>query len=106
MMGKYSNIKGSESKSNEPQPRKKLGFNKTFYANITSVRNIDDLEPVLSLNEKAHRKIESESDKDSEDEWKNADFFESSIFWRHEQEMRKGTISMKDAKKIKKKRKN
>jgi len=48
------------------------------------VRNVEALEPVLSLNEKAHRKIESESDKDSEDEWKNADFFESSIFWQHE----------------------
>ena len=97
-------IQGSESC--EPQPRKKLGFNQKLYNNIDSVRRIDDLAPVLSQNEKAHRKIESESDKDSEDEWKNADFFESSIFWKHEQEMRKGTISMKDAKKIKKKRKN
>ena len=75
-------IKGSES--NEPPPRKKIGFNKKLYNNIDSVRLVDDLVPVLSRNEKAHRKVESESDKDSEDEWKNADFFESSIFWRHE----------------------
>ena len=66
-------IKNSESQ--EPAPRRKLGFNKKLYNNISSVRNVEALEPVLSLNEKAHRKIESESDKDSEDEWKNADYF-------------------------------
>ena len=39
------------------------------------------MQPVMSMNEKAYKKIEPEDDKDSEDEWMNQDFFESSIFW-------------------------
>lgn len=37
--------------------------------------------PVQPLNDKGIKKNEFEEEKDSDDEWMNQDFFESSIFW-------------------------
>lgn len=39
---------------------------------------------------------DSESDMDSEDEWQNQDFFESSVFWNHEQRNKKAPFLSKD----------
>ena len=87
------------------QPKSKVGFNPKMYKSLESVQKVNSMQPVLSMNDKAQKKIEPEDDNDSEDEWMNQDFFESSVFWQHEQQMRKGTLNIKDAKEIKDKRK-
>ena len=40
--------------------------------------------PVLPLYDRGGNKYEFEEDKDSDDEYLNQDFFESSIFWKHQ----------------------
>jgi hypothetical protein len=37
--------------------------------------------PVLPFHDKGGKKYEFEEDKDSDDEWMNQDFFESSAIW-------------------------
>lgn len=43
------------------------------------------MQVTYGLKENAPVRTESSSEIDSEDEWKNQDFFESSVFWNHEQ---------------------
>lgn len=54
---------------------------------------------------KARKYVESESDIDSEDEWQNQDFFESSVFWNHEQLKHQGANGAQDSQVLKEKRK-
>ena len=42
---------------------------------------------------------------DSEDEWQNQDFFESSVFWNHEQKKQKNALIVKDNQNQKEQRK-
>lgn len=63
-----------------------MGFNEIKFKNLESVKEVNNLKP---FKPKGHLKKlwysgeSDEDDKDSEDEWKNKDFFESSIFWQH-----------------------
>ena len=58
------------------------------------------MNPLVSLDSNKSKKKASLSDceeTDSEDEWKKADFFETSVFWQHLQEMKKGVIQAHDS---------
>ena len=48
--------------------------------------------PVLPINEKNYKKYEFEDERDSDDEWMNQDFFESSYIWQYQN--KKGTNSV------------
>ncbi len=64
-----------------------MGFNEIKFKNLESVKEVNKLKP---FKPKGHLKKlwysgeSDDDDKDSEDEWKNKDFFESSIFWQHQ----------------------
>ena len=70
--------------------KKKFGYNKKRLKALPSVHQVNDVNPLAPMT-KNKREQESEDDFDSEDEWLNADFFESSIFWNHEQQRIKGS---------------
>ena len=61
--------------------KKKVGSNNKLYKSLESVTKINSMQPVLSMSDKFQKKVELEDEQDSEDEWMNQDFFESSVFW-------------------------
>lgn len=70
---------------------------------------MNDLQPLVSLDSSKSKKKGNLSDydeTDSEDEWKKADFFETSVFWQHIQEMKKGVLQAQDTNEQKEMRKN
>lgn len=61
-----------------------MGFNNQKFKNLESVHEINKLvatKPQGHLKKMWYTGESDDDDKDSEDEWKNKDFFESSIFW-------------------------
>ena len=42
---------------------------------------INQMKPYLGVNQKVKKKPESDDEKDSDEDSKNNDFFESSVFW-------------------------
>lgn len=72
---------------------------------MSSVARVGDLDLQQTRNPKARKYVESESDVDSEDEWQNQDFFESSVFWNHEHQRQQGANGGQDSQALKEKRK-
>lgn len=59
------------------------------------MHTVNEMNPLVSLDSNKSKKKTNQSDyeeTDSEDEWKKADFFETSVFWQHIQEMKKGVL--------------
>ena len=67
---------------------------------MKSVQMVNEMQPVRTLDSNKSKKKGMESDyddSDSEDEWKKADFFETSVFWQHTQEMKRGVLQAQDS---------
>lgn len=95
------------------QGRQLFGYNRKVFKNIPSVERVNSLtvqegrEGTIMKNQ---RQQDSESELDSEDEWQNQDFFESSIFWKHQNQKKasalKNPIDQADISKEKRKKKS
>lgn len=68
--------------------RVKFGYNRNVFKSIPSVEDVNRLSAQKSKTGKQQREQDTESEPDSEDEWRNEDFFESSVFWRHQNKKR------------------
>ena len=89
--------------------QRKIGFDAAKFKQIGSVEAVNELKPLVSLDSSKSKKKGQQSDydeTDSEDEWKKADFFETSVFWSHTQEMKKGVLQAQDTQEQKEMRKN
>lgn len=49
------------------------------------MQQINNMSVTYGLDEQQQHRVDSSSENDSEDEWKNQDFFESSVYWNHQQ---------------------
>jgi len=84
---------------------RKFGFNQKKFKNIESVKKLNSLVPIQPAKNSRSKKQDSEDDEqDSEDEWKNQDFFESSVFFQFLKQSKVG-LNLKEAKEMKEKRK-
>lgn len=89
--------------------QRKIGFDHQKFKSIKSVHVVNEMQPVRTLDSSKSKKKGAESDyedSDSEDEWKKADFFETSVFWQHTQEMKRGVLQAQDSQEQKEMRKN
>jgi hypothetical protein len=66
--------------------------------NIESVKMKNSVSPIYMKNQKQiefNKKDKEETD--SDDEYQQKDFFESSVFWKHENQKRQATMVAKDS---------
>ena len=85
-----------------PVRRNKLGFNQKLFKNLESVKTVNQMAPVLPLSsERNGKRHEFEDERDSDDEWLNQDFFESSYIWQHQNRKGAGSVSLQEANALK-----
>jgi hypothetical protein len=66
--------------------------------NLESVRMKNSVSPLYLKNMKQSEINKKEKEEtDSDNEYQKKDFFESSVFWKHENEKRKATMVAKDS---------
>ena len=88
-------------KKDEGKKHEKAGFNSKLFNRLESVNMIRKLSPIKRKNMQV---VDDGNEKCEDTNSDNEDFFESSLFWKHQKNMSKGSLDFEKAKKEKAKK--